>query len=138
MENLLRLSAKINKVLGIFIILLSILSFFVDASKGGMQNQVAVAVSLLLAILVLLTTFFANRSLAVDIEEDDKFLSRRLMRAGTVIAIVLLVLSIIGVALGVSTGTISYLYILIIPAMGFYCYCMWCLRPPKEEKKIEF
>ena len=138
MENLLRLSAKINTWLGAIIIALTILTYFVHGEAGGREIQTAAAFSLFLALALIVTAVIARRSLAVDIEDDDKLLSRKLMRIGTVIAVILLVIAIIGLALGISTGTISYVYILMIPAMIFYCYCMWLLRPPKEETTIKF
>ncbi|MBQ9179850.1 MAG: hypothetical protein IJ132_03520 [Firmicutes bacterium] len=138
MENLLRLSAKINTWLGVIIIALTVLTYFVHGETGGREIQTAAAFSLFLALALIVTAVIARRSLAVDIEDDDKLLSRKLMRIGTIIAIILLVISTVGLALGISTGTISYVYIVMIPAMIFYCYCMWLLRPPKEEKTIKF
>lgn len=134
MENFLRLSIKINRGLCILILFVSALSYLVDKASSKSESMWGIIISLIFMVLLIVMSVLAKKGLALIIDEDDSFKAFKVMRAGIVIGTLFFIVSILGLALGISTGTVSYLYILLILATGFYVFSMWKVRPPKPDE----
>ena len=133
MENFLRLSVKINNILCILIVLLSGLSYLVDMRKDKDVASWGIGVSLTFCVFLIILSLIAKRGLTLMIRDDDNIKAYKVMRAGIVFAGCLMAFFILGLAIGISTGMVSYLYILLILATGFYLFCMLKVRPPKPD-----
>ena len=133
MENFLRLSVKINNILCILIVLLSGLSYLVDMRRDKDVASWGIGVSLTFCVFLIILSLIAKRGLTLMIREDDQIKAYKVMRAGIVFAGCLMAFFILGLAIGISTGMVSYLYILLILATGFYLFCMLKVRPPKPD-----
>ncbi|GEM_PF-3211512 len=137
MFDLFRLSSKINRILGIFIIFLGVLSMIFPEKIPVLQHYTSVVVTFILGALSFSTGFIAKLKLMVISEEID-FDYQKVRNVCWGLSITTFVLSCIGLAIGISTGNISYIYILLIPAMALYLICMFSTRIPKEEDEITF
>ena len=133
MENFLRLSVKINNILCILIVLLSGLSYLVDMRKDKDVASWGIGVSLTFCVFLIILSLIAKRGLTLMIRDDDNIKAYKVMRAGIVFAGCLMAFFVLGLAIGISTGMVSYLYILLILATGFYLFCMLKVRPPKPD-----
>lgn len=133
MENFLRLSVKINNILCVLIVLLSGLSYLVDMRKDKDVATWGIIVSMAFVVLLIVLSVLARKGLSLMIKSDDYVKAYKVMRAGIVISACLLIIIVIGLAMGISTGTISYLYILLLLAIGYYFVCMIKTRPPKPD-----
>lgn len=136
MDNLFRLSSRINFIFGIVIALLAVFAYFIENAFGNDDIGISVVFSLVLAVFIGATGIIGERSLEANIEGESRFDVFRMRKIGAIICGIIFVIAVIGTALGAATGTISYLYILMIPAMALYCYCVWTLRPPKKEPTL--
>lgn len=135
MFDLFRTSAKINRLLGIIIVLLSIFSMFFPDKTSLSRYYTAVFVTAVIGALSWLSGFIAKKKLMVVSDEID-FNYPLVRRICWGISISLLIISIIGLALGFSTGTISYIYIALIPAMILYIICLFTTKVSFEEEEV--
>ena len=92
-----------------------------------------IGVSLTFCVFLIILSLIAKRGLTLMIRDDDNIKAYKVMRAGIVFAGCLMAFFILGLAIGISTGMVSYLYILLILATGFYLFCMLKVRPPKPD-----
>ncbi len=123
MFDLLRLSSKINKFIGVLILLICILAVVSPGKSSATEHYSGLLVTFLLGTFSFLSGFIAQKKLMVISEEID-FDYHRVRILCFSISIFTLLISIIGLALGISTGTVSYIYILTIPAMILYLVCL--------------
>lgn len=133
MENFLRLSIKINRVICILIILLSAVTYIVDLYKSREEAMWGIAVSMSFCVLLIVLSLIAKKGLKLIIKDDDQLKAFRVMRLGMLIALCMFVVCVIGMALGISTGAFSYLYLILALSTGFYLFSMWNVSPSKAD-----
>ncbi len=115
MDELLRISSKINIAFGIIVVILTSFALYAETAYGTEYIWMAALVCLLMAAAFMTSGIMSRICL--------------------VIAIVILVISVLGIAMGISTGTISYIYVAAVPAMGFHAVCVQRLRPSKPKNE---
>ena len=128
MDDLLRVSAKVNIWFGVLLILLSAFSYFIESILESDMIVIAVRFSVTLAVCSIITGVLAKMALNVRTKEEHPRRAEVMRGIGLAIGIILLLIALFGFIVGISTGTISYVYGIMIPVMLFYCACV---RKPK-------
>lgn len=133
MENFLKLSTRIFKYICILTVLLSALTYVVDMPKDKTLTTWAILTSLIICAVLIVLSVIAKQGLKLIIRDDDRVKAFYLMRVGLILGACLLIFCIFGLAMGISTGAVSYLYVLLVPAVGLYLFSLWKVRPAKSE-----
>lgn len=133
MDDLLRISAKLNIIFGVIVIALSAFSYFIETMLDSTVIQIAVRFSVAIAIASILTGILANLSVRIKIQEEHPRLERFMRGFGLALGVIMLVIALFGIAIGISTGTLSYLYFVMVPLMLFYCTCVRKPRPKEGD-----
>lgn len=117
------------------IILLSAVTFIVDLYKSREEATWGIAVSMIFCVLLIVLNILAKKGLKLIIKDDNQLTAFRVMRVGMLIGLCMFIICIIGMALGISTGAFSYLYLILALATGLYLFSMWQVSPSKAEVK---
>ena len=119
-----------NIVFGIIVLIMTAFSYFIENMLGSDIILAAARFSAAIGICSILTGVLAGRSLRVKTAEEHPKRARVMRTIGLILGVAMLLIACFGVAIGISTGTVSYIYVLMIPVMLFYCACV---RKPKPK-----
>lgn len=128
-----RIAAKLNIIFGVIVIALSAFSYFIESMLDSAIIQTAVRFSVAIAIASILTGILAKFSVRIKIQEEHPRVERFMRAAGLALGVIMLVIALFGIAIGLATGTLSYLYFVMVPLMLFYCTCVRKPRPKEGD-----
>ncbi len=135
MDDLLRLAAKLNIIFGVIVIALSAFSYFIETMLDSPIILTAVRFSVALAVCSILTGILGRLCIRIRIQEEHPRIERAMRNIGLFLGVVMLLISLFGIAIGISTGTLSYLYFVMVPLMLFYCSTIRKPRPKEGDLK---